>query len=196
MPAVKSALSACHSGRPISVYPRSAVMSESATADLGAKRGSPESITTAWDYGFRARRLRRRPGMTAERGAPRNDSGGTPTGHDGTFSSARAENALSTQPHSAGMNPHADHPPRRHRPAARSARRHRFAGAQPAAATAQVTFVLVNDIYLMSDTMMPDGKRRGGFARLAAVVKAERARADAAGGRRSSPMPAIRSRPR
>ena len=57
----------------------------------------------------------------------------------------------------------------------------RFAGAQPAAATAQVTFVLVNDIYLMSDTMMPDGKRRGGFARLAAVVKAERARADAAG---------------
>ena len=57
----------------------------------------------------------------------------------------------------------------------------RFAGAQPAAATAQVTFVLVNDIYLMSDMMMPDGKRRGGFARLAAVVKAERARADAAG---------------
>ena len=44
-----------------------------------------------------------------------------------------------------------------------------------------MTFVLVNDIYLMSDTMMPDGKRRGGFARLAAVVKAERARADAAG---------------
>ena len=57
----------------------------------------------------------------------------------------------------------------------------RFAGAQPAAATARVTFVLVNDIYLMSDVMMPDGKRRGGFARLAAVVKAERARADAAG---------------
>ena len=58
----------------------------------------------------------------------------------------------------------------------------RFAGAQPAPHTAQVTFVLVNDIYLMSDTLMPDGKRRGGFARLAAVVKAERARADAAGG--------------
>jgi hypothetical protein len=45
----------------------------------------------------------------------------------------------------------------------------RFAGAQPAAATAQVTFVLVNDIYLMSDVMMPDGKRHGGFARLAAA---------------------------
>ncbi len=58
----------------------------------------------------------------------------------------------------------------------------RFAGAQPAPHTAQVTFVLVNDIYLMSDTLMPDGKRRGGFARLAAVVKAERARAAAAGG--------------
>ena len=58
----------------------------------------------------------------------------------------------------------------------------RFAGAQPPPHTAQVTFVLVNDIYLMSDTLMPDGKRRGGFARLAAVVKAERARAKAAGG--------------
>src|SRR6478752_7723145 len=58
----------------------------------------------------------------------------------------------------------------------------RFARTQPAAPTAQVTFVLVNDIYLMSDTLMPDGKRRGGFARLAAVVKAERARAAAAGG--------------
>src|SRR5215472_7464476 len=31
-------------------------------------------------------------------------------------------------------------------------------------------------IYLMADQMMPDGKRRGGFARLAAVVKAERAK--------------------
>src|ERR1700692_4155485 len=100
--------------------------------------------------------------------------------NDGTFSSAPAENALSTQPPSAGMDPML------------ITRRvatglllvpigARFAGAQPAAATAQVTFVLVNDIYLMSDTMMPDGKRRGGFARLAAVVKAERARADAAG---------------
>src|SRR5262245_13712811 len=44
------------------------------------------------------------------------------------------------------------------------------------AETANVTFVLVNDIYLMGDEMMPDGKRRGGFARLAAVVKAERAK--------------------
>jgi 5'-nucleotidase / UDP-sugar diphosphatase len=57
----------------------------------------------------------------------------------------------------------------------------RFAGAAPAA-TAQITFVLVNDIYLMADELMPDGRRRGGFARLAAVVKAERARARAAGG--------------
>ena len=57
----------------------------------------------------------------------------------------------------------------------------RFAAAAPAAA-AQVTFVLVNDIYLMGDVEMPDGKRRGGFPRLAAVVKAERARAAASGG--------------
>ena len=49
------------------------------------------------------------------------------------------------------------------------------------AETARVTFILVNDIYLMADTMMPDGQRRGGFARLAAVVKAERARARATG---------------
>jgi len=52
----------------------------------------------------------------------------------------------------------------------------RPAGAAPAAA-ARVTFVLVNDIYLMADEEMPDGKRRGGFPRLASVVKAERARA-------------------
>src|SRR6476469_5709619 len=51
----------------------------------------------------------------------------------------------------------------------------RFAGAAPDA-TARITFVLVNDIYLMADQMMPDGERRGGFARLAAVVKAERAK--------------------
>ena len=51
----------------------------------------------------------------------------------------------------------------------------RFAGSAPAAAT-RVTFILVNDIYLMADTVMPDGVRRGGFARLAAVVKAERAK--------------------
>lgn len=43
------------------------------------------------------------------------------------------------------------------------------------AATTKVTFVLVNDIYQMSATTMPDGKKRGGFAALAAVVKAERA---------------------
>ena len=36
--------------------------------------------------------------------------------------------------------------------------------------------MLVNDIYQMSEQLMPDGKVRGGFARLAAVVKAERAR--------------------
>ena len=44
------------------------------------------------------------------------------------------------------------------------------------AETAKVTFILMNDIYQMSDTAMPDGQRRGGFARLAAVVKAERAK--------------------
>ena len=41
--------------------------------------------------------------------------------------------------------------------------------------SAKVTFVLTNDIYLMGETIAPDGKPRGGFARLAAVVKAERA---------------------
>jgi 5'-nucleotidase/UDP-sugar diphosphatase len=53
-----------------------------------------------------------------------------------------------------------------------------FAAIRPAepAATARITFVLVNDIYLMSDQMVFDGERRGGFARLAAVVRAERAR--------------------
>ena len=44
------------------------------------------------------------------------------------------------------------------------------------AETAKVTFILTNDIYLMSDQESADGKRRGGFARLAAVVKAERAK--------------------
>jgi 5'-nucleotidase/UDP-sugar diphosphatase len=44
------------------------------------------------------------------------------------------------------------------------------------AETAHVTFVLVNDIYEMTEQMQPDGKLRGGFARLAAVVKAERAK--------------------
>src|SRR4051794_9316588 len=40
----------------------------------------------------------------------------------------------------------------------------------------KVTIILTNDIYQMGETLMPDGKRRGGFARLAAVVKAERAK--------------------
>jgi 2',3'-cyclic-nucleotide 2'-phosphodiesterase (5'-nucleotidase family) len=52
-----------------------------------------------------------------------------------------------------------------------------------AGSPARVTFVLVNDIYEMADQAMADGRRRGGFARLAAVVKAERARAAAAGDR-------------
>jgi 5'-nucleotidase / UDP-sugar diphosphatase len=57
----------------------------------------------------------------------------------------------------------------------------RLAGSAPAGGT-RVTFILVNDIYLMADTVMADGQRRGGFARLAAVVKAERAKARDAGG--------------
>ena len=40
--------------------------------------------------------------------------------------------------------------------------------------SAKVTFILTNDIYLMGETIAPDGQPRGGFARLAAVVKAER----------------------
>src|SRR5262245_5053211 len=49
--------------------------------------------------------------------------------------------------------------------------------AGPAAAeTAKVTFLLTNDIYQMNEQVMSDGKARGGFARLAAVVKAERAK--------------------
>ncbi len=40
----------------------------------------------------------------------------------------------------------------------------------------KVTFILTNDIYQMGETLMADGRRRGGFARLAAVVKAERAK--------------------
>jgi 2',3'-cyclic-nucleotide 2'-phosphodiesterase (5'-nucleotidase family) len=39
-----------------------------------------------------------------------------------------------------------------------------------------VSFILVNDIYTMSAQTGPDGKSRGGFARLAAVVKGERAK--------------------
>lgn len=41
---------------------------------------------------------------------------------------------------------------------------------------ARVTFVLTNDIYQMSEQAGPDGRPRGGFARLAAVVNAERNR--------------------
>jgi 2',3'-cyclic-nucleotide 2'-phosphodiesterase (5'-nucleotidase family) len=51
------------------------------------------------------------------------------------------------------------------------------------AATTTITFVLVNDIYLMNEETGPDGRKRGGFPRLAAVVKAERARAAQSGRR-------------
>ena len=44
------------------------------------------------------------------------------------------------------------------------------------AQTTKITFLLVNDIYQMSEELQPDGKVRGGFARLAAIVKAERAK--------------------
>ena len=44
------------------------------------------------------------------------------------------------------------------------------------AASAHISFILTNDIYQMNAVAMPDGKTRGGFARLAAVVKAERAK--------------------
>src|SRR4051812_30356606 len=55
--------------------------------------------------------------------------------------------------------------------------------ARPAAAeSTRVSFVLVNDIYVMNDQRGIDGKSRGGFARLAAVVKAERAKARETGG--------------
>jgi 5'-nucleotidase/UDP-sugar diphosphatase len=50
-----------------------------------------------------------------------------------------------------------------------------LAGAAIAEGT-QVTFLLVNDIDQMGNQEMADGKRRGGFARLAAIVKAEHAR--------------------
>jgi 2',3'-cyclic-nucleotide 2'-phosphodiesterase (5'-nucleotidase family) len=55
--------------------------------------------------------------------------------------------------------------------------------AQTPVAKTQVTFVLTNDIYLMDETTMADGRRRGGFARLAAVIQAERAKALAEGRR-------------
>jgi 5'-nucleotidase/UDP-sugar diphosphatase len=46
---------------------------------------------------------------------------------------------------------------------------------------ANVTFVLFNDFYLMGEQPFPDGKTRGGFARLASVIKAEREKALAEG---------------
>src|SRR6266550_1234586 len=48
-------------------------------------------------------------------------------------------------------------------------------------ATANVTFILFNDFYLMGEQPFPDGKTRGGFARLAAIIKTERTKAAAAG---------------
>lgn len=50
-----------------------------------------------------------------------------------------------------------------------------FAHAALAQST-KVSFILVNDIYQMNEQVLSDGKARGGFARLAAVVKAERAK--------------------
>ena len=43
-------------------------------------------------------------------------------------------------------------------------------------ASTKISFILVNDIYQMSAQTAADGRTRGGFARLAAVVKAERAK--------------------
>src|SRR5262249_46906828 len=83
---------------------------------------------------------------------------------------------LSTQPHRIGLQPCL---------LAMFATRRFAAGilliailsaSSASAETARVTFILVNDIYLMADQMMPDGARRGGFARLAAVFKRERAK--------------------
>lgn len=51
----------------------------------------------------------------------------------------------------------------------------RPAWAQPVAST-KVTFVLFNDFYIMNEQVLPDGKARGGFARLATVVRSERAK--------------------
>ena len=50
--------------------------------------------------------------------------------------------------------------------------------ARPASAqtATKVTFILINDIYLMGDRRCRTASARGGFARLAAVVKAERAK--------------------
>src|SRR5262245_47361320 len=54
-----------------------------------------------------------------------------------------------------------------------------LAAAGALAKTVEISFVLVNDIYLMNVQLMADGKRRGGFALLAAVVQTERAKAHA-----------------
>ena len=45
----------------------------------------------------------------------------------------------------------------------------------------RITFVLFNDFYIMGEQPFPDGGKRGGFARLAAVIKAERAKAASEG---------------
>jgi len=50
------------------------------------------------------------------------------------------------------------------------------ASAHAQTARTTVSFILVNDIYQMSAQTGADGKSRGGFAKLAAVVKAERAK--------------------
>ena len=57
----------------------------------------------------------------------------------------------------------------------------RPAWAQKTTHTANITYVLFNDFYLMGEQPFPDGKSRGGFARLAALVKAERVKAAAEG---------------
>lgn len=44
------------------------------------------------------------------------------------------------------------------------------------AATTQITFILASDIYQMNEQRRANGKAGGGFARLAALVKAERAK--------------------
>ena len=48
------------------------------------------------------------------------------------------------------------------------------------AETARITFVLVNDIYLLADQMMPDGSRHGGSPGLTALSRPSAPR-DAAG---------------
>lgn len=47
--------------------------------------------------------------------------------------------------------------------------------------TSKLTFVLVNDIYQMNEETGSDGRKRGGFPRLATIVKAERAKAAQSG---------------